>query len=418
TDRIGQRLSGSPGAAAAVAWSAEEFRRDGLARVRTEKVMVPHWIRGEEFALLLSPSPVPLSVTALGMSAPTPSGGIAGDVVEVSSFDELHALGEKARGKIVLYYKPMVRHPDGDSYGAAAGLRYRGASEAAKQGAVAMLIRSLGTLSARLPHTGVQAYEDGVEQIPAAALAAEDADLLHRLLASGERVRVRLSLGCRTLPDAESANVIAELRGSSRPEEVVVIGGHLDSWDLGTGAIDDGAGVAVSMEAMRLLKKLGLRPRRTIRAVLFMNEENGNRGGLAYAEAHKEELASHVAAIESDSGAGRPLGFDVSAGAGGLERVTALARSLVSLGATRVLGGGEGVDIGPMRLAGVPLLSLRQDMTYYFDWHHTAADTLDKVDPRELSDNVAAMAFMAYALADEETPLPRIPEAERVVPKR
>jgi carboxypeptidase Q len=413
TDRIGPRLSGSPGAEAAVAWSAEELRNDGLARVRTERVMVPHWVRGEETAVLLSPSLRPLLVTALGMSIPTPAEGVTGEVVEVGSFEELQSRGDAVRGKIVLYYKPMERHPDGESYGSAATLRYRGAAEAAKQGAVAMLIRSLGTLSARLPHTGVQGYQEGVEKIPAAAVAAEDADLIHRLLASGEHVRVRLTLGCRLLPDAESANVVAELRGSSRPEEVLVIGGHLDSWDLGTGAIDDGAGVAITMETMRLLKKLGLRPRRTIRAVLFMNEENGNRGGKGYADAHQEELERHVAAIESDSGAGKPLGFSVTAGAGGLERVADLSRFLESLSATRVLPDGGGVDIGPMRRAGVPLLSLRQDMTHYFDWHHTAADTLDKVDPRELADNAVAMAFMAYALAEDESPLPRIPEDQR-----
>ena len=413
TDRIGARLSGSPGAAAAVEWTAAEMRRDGLSRVHTEKVMVPHWVRGEETAALVSPTSRNLVITTLGMSVPTPPEGVTAEVVEVGSFDELHALGSKVRGKMVLFYKPMERNPDGEGYGAAAGLRYRGAAEAAKQGAVATLIRSLGTLSARLPHTGAHSYADGVEKIPAAALASEDADLLHRLIASGEKVRVRMTLACQLLPDAESANVLAEVRGRSRPEEVVVIGGHLDSWDLGTGAIDDGAGVAISMEALRLLHKLNLRPRRTIRAVLFMNEENGNRGGKAYAETHRAEMPRHVAAIESDSGAGQPLGFGVTSGAGGIEQVTKLVQALESLGATRIVKGDGGTDIGPMRAAGVPLLALQQDMTRYFDWHHTAADTLDKVDPRDLSDNAVAMAFMAYALADLESPLPRIPEDQR-----
>jgi len=293
-------------------------------------------------------------------------------------------------------------------------LRYRGAVEAAKLGAVATLIRSVGTLSARLPHTGTHAYEDGVDKIPAAALAAEDADLIHRLLASGDKVRVKMLLGCRILPDAESANVIAELKGRLSPEQFVVIGGHLDSWDLGTGAIDDGAGVAVSMEALRILKKLKVRPQRTIRAVLFMNEENGNRGGKAYADAHQNELTRHVAAIESDGGAGSPLGFGLTAGDGALARVAALAQALRSVGSAQdVKAGGGGVDIGPMRLAGVPLLSLRQDMTYYFDYHHTAADTLDKVDRRDLADNAVAMAYMALALANLEPPLARIPEDQR-----
>ena len=414
SDHIGPRLSGSPGAERAVAWALEEFRRDGLAKVRAEKVMVPRWVRGVETADIVSPVSQPMATTAIGMSVPTPPEGIIAEVIEVTSFDELHALGEKVRGRIVFYNKPIDPHPEGAGYGSAAGLRYSGASEAAKQGAVAMLIRSLGTLSARLPHTGAHAYQDGVERIPAAAVAAEDADLLHRLLTGGKRVKVNLTLGCKTFPDVESANVVAELRGRIRPQEIVVIGAHLDSWDLGTGAIDDGAGIAVTMEAMRLLRKQNRRPRRTIRAVLFMNEENGNRGGKTYARDHKAELGLHVAAIESDSGAGRPLGFSVNAGPGGEKAVRDLASRLTSIGATQVIAGGDGgVDISPMRAAGVPLLGLRQDMTHYFDWHHTAADTLDKVDPRELADNAAAMAYLAFALADLDTPLPRIPPENR-----
>ena len=279
TDRIGPRLSGSPQADEAVAWAVEEMRRDGLSNVRAEKVMVPHWVRGEERASIVAPVSQPLVVTALGMSDPTPPEGITAPVVEVSSFDQLHSLGDTVCGKIVLYNKPITRDSEGDGYGSAAELRYRGAVEAAKQGAVATLIRSLGTLTARLVHTGSHGYEKGVPRIPAAAVSAEDAELIHRLAASGETVKVSLTLGCRLLPDVESANVVGELRGRTLPGEVVVIGGHMDSWGLGTGAIDDGAGVAVSMEALRLLKKLNLRPRRTIRAVLFMNEENGNRGG-------------------------------------------------------------------------------------------------------------------------------------------
>ena len=418
SDRIGARLSGSPGAAAAVTWAAEEFRRDGL-KVTTEKVVVPHWVRGEETGSILSPITRKLVLTALGMSIPTPAAGVEGEIIEAGSFDELHALGEKVRGKIVLYYVPMKRHPEGDDYGPGATLRYRGAAEAAKQGAVATLIRSVGTLAARLPHTGAQAYEDGVDKIPAAALASEDADLLHRLIASGEKVRVRIILGCRILPDVVSANVIGELRGRSTPEEFVVIGGHLDSWDLGAGAIDNGAGVAISMEALRIIKKLNLRPKRTIRAVLFMNEENGSRGGKAYAADHRLELDHHVAAIESDSGAGAPLGFGVTAGKGALERVAALALALQSVAnAQDVQEGGGGVDTGPMRKAGVPLLSLRQDMTYYFDYHHTAADTLDKVNRRDLADNAVAMAYMAWALANLDPPLARIPEDQRQDPDR
>jgi hypothetical protein len=411
-DRIGPRLSGSPGAAAAVAWTLEELRRDGLANVRAEKVMVPHWVRGEESARLVAPYGRRLVVTALGMSVPTPADGVTGDIVEVDSLDALKTLGDKARGKIVLFSHETTAGREMGGYGATSPLRVKGPSEAARLGAVAALVRSLGTLRARLPHTGTLVYADDAPKIPAAALAEEDALLLHRLLAIGETVRVHLSLGCATLPDVESANVVAELRGRDKPDEIVVIGGHLDSWDLGDGAIDDGAGVAMAMEALRLLKHLELVPRRTIRAVLYMNEENGVHGGKTYAETHKDEMARHVAAIESDSGADHPLGFRVAAGPGGDAAARALAAPLELLGAADVKAAEDaGTDIGPMKAAGVPLLGLRQDVTHYFDWHHTAADTLDKVEPRALAENAAAMAFMAWALAEAPEPLPRIPAA-------
>jgi len=416
TDRIGPRLSGTPQAEQAVTWAIEEFRRDGMSGVRAEKVMVPRWERGTAEVAIVSPVSQPLATLALGMSVPTPPEGITAEVVEADSFDALHALGERVRGRIVLFNKATRPDPHGTGYGENGSLRYRGPSEAAKQGAVAMLIRSLGTLQARLPHTGALGYLEDVPRIPAAAIAAEDAELIHRLLHGGETVRVQVRLGCRTHPDVESANVVAELRGRSLPDEIVVIGAHLDSWDVGTGAVDDGAGVAVTMEALRLLKSLGLRPRRTIRAVLFMNEENGVRGGKAYAADHEDELLRHVAAIESDSGAGRPLGFSVTAGDGGVEAVRDLARPLAGLGAGDVKAGGGGTDIAPMQPAGVPVIGLRQDMTRYFDWHHTEADTLDKVDPTELAHNAVAMAFMAWALAEREAPLPRVPPAATASP--
>jgi len=413
TDRIGPRLAGSAGLDNAVLWTVEEFRRDGLEKVRTEPVMVPHWIRGVETSRIVVPIEHTMATTALGMSVATPEGGIEGEVVEVASFEELKVLGERVAGKIVLYNKPMVRNGgERDGYGAAVGMRGSGAVEAAKLGAVATLIRSLGTASYRLPHTGAMGYEDSVPRIPSAAIAAEDAELIHRLLAKGDTVRVQLVLGCRTVPDAPSANVIAEITGRERPEEIVLIGAHLDSWDLGAGAIDDGAGVAVVMETMRLLKSLGMTPRRTIRAVLFTNEENGLRGGRGYAEAHAGELARHVAAIESDSGGGTPLGFGVSAGPGGVEVVRSIAAALKPIGAREVTPQGGGADIGPTRAAGVPQLGLRQDTTYYFDFHHTAADTLDKVKPEDLARNVAALGVMAYGLAEREAPLPRLPASE------
>lgn len=408
TDRIGPRLSGSENLQRAVRWTSEEMTRDGFDRVWTEKVMVPHWERGTASGRILAPVEHPMFLLALGMSDPTPPEGITGEVVEVSSLDEVAALGEKAKGKIVLFNKKIYPNGGDDrGYGSAVGLRHSGAAAAAKVGAKGMLIRSLATADLRLPHTGSMAYKDDAPRIPAAAISPEDAELIHRFLAAGETVRVTYTLGCRTLPDAESANVLAEIRGSERPDEVVVIGGHLDSWDVGTGAQDDGAGCAITMEALRLLKASGVRPRRTIRAVLFTNEENGLKGGIGYAEAHAADLAKHVAAIESDSGGARPLGFGVSAGPGGLEIVRRLAGPLAAFAADDVIDGGGGADISKMGDTGVPLLGLRQDSTHYFDIHHTMADTLDKVDPHDLAMNATAMAVMAWSLAELDPPLAR-----------
>lgn len=410
-DRIGPRLSGSPQLEKAIAWTAEAMKGDGLDRVWTEPVMVPHWVRGAETGRILAPVEHPMAVMALGMSDATPEGGVTAEVLEVSSLEEVRALGDRAKGKIVLYNKEIF--PNGGEergYGSAARLRHRGAVEAAKVGAVGMLIRSLATADFRLPHTGSMGYEEGVPRIPAAAVAPEDAELIHRLLAAGDPVRVTFTLGCKNLPDAPSANVLGEIRGREKPEEVVVIGGHLDSWDVGCGAHDDGAGIAIVMDAMRIIRESGLRPRRTIRAVLFTNEENGLRGGKDYAERHAAELATHVAAIESDGGGFRPLGFGVTAGAGAVEIVRKLASPLARIEADKVEDGGGGADISPMKQSGVPQMNLRQDSTRYFDYHHTMADTLDKVDPHELAMNVAAMAVMAYGIADMEGTLARVPE--------
>jgi hypothetical protein len=406
TDGIGPRLTGSAGAEAAVAWTAERLRSYGLT-VSTEKVAVPHWVRGLEEAEIVAPAPHGILVTALGGSEPTPADGVTAEVVEALGIEGVQALGRRAvEGKIVLFNTPMaVRGMEG--YGPAVVQRTRGAAEAARLGAVAALVRSVGTLSARLVHTGAVVYEDAVPRIPAAAVTAEDADLIHRLLASGGTVRVRLRLGCRILPDVESANVVADLQGRESPDEVVLISAHLDSWDLGTGAIDDGAGVAMVMETLRLLKTLGLQPRRTIRGVLYMNEENGLRGGKAYAAAHAAELARHVAALETDSGGARPTGLSATVGPGGLEMLQDLVSLLRPVGADAVAAGGGGADIEPLHAASVPLLGLRLDGTRYFDWHHSPADTLDKVDPRELAQGAAAVAVAAYALADMPGTLPR-----------
>jgi carboxypeptidase Q len=413
TDRIGHRLSGSEALERAVRWTAAEMERDGLERVWTEKVMVPHWVRGHATAEIVAPIERPMVPLALGGSVGTPKGGITAAVIEVASFEELEAEAGSVAGKIVLYNRAIeAGWGNENGYGAVVPLRGSGASRAATLGAVAMLIRSLGTADFRLPHTGALHYDKEAPKIPAAAIAAEDAELLHRLLESGDEVRVHLDLGSRTLDDAESANVLAELPGREKPEEIVLIGAHLDSWDVGDGAHDDGAGCAVVMETMRLLNRLDHAPRRTIRAVLFTNEENGLRGGKDYAERHGDEI--HVAAIEMDSGGFRPLGFGVTAGDGGVEWLREITRPLRGVGADRVFDGGGGADIGPLRRDfGVPVIGQRVEGSRYFDYHHSAADTLDKVDRGDLERNVAAMAVLAYGLAEAEGTLPRLePKAE------
>jgi len=407
TDRIGHRLSGSENLERAVVWAVEEFKRDGIEKVWTEPVMVPHWVRGEERARIVAPVESDMRLLALGGSVGTPNGGLTAEVIEANSFEELEALGDRVQGKIVLYNKSTQTAQD---YGSGAALRVKGAAKAARLGAVGMLLRSLGTADFRLPHTGAMRYEDDVPQIPAAAIAAEDAAHLHRLLASGDSVQVHLELGCRTLEDAESANVIAELPGRELPDEIVLIGAHLDSWDVGQGAQDDGVGCAMVLETMSLLRRLELKPRRTIRAVLFTNEENGLSGGKAYAAGH--DAVAHVAAIEADSGCTTPTGIGVNAGPGGMEMIETVAASLAGIGVGEIHEGGGGPDISPLRKLGVPTLNVRQDWSRYFDYHHSEADTLDKVQPRDLDLNVAALAVLTYSLAERDETLPRLETTE------
>ena len=409
TDLVGARLAGSPGADAAVRWGEGWFRRHGL-RVWLEPVQVNRWVRGEERGEILSGPegrPQPLSLTALGHSGATPPGGVVGEVVEVTTLEELRALGPKVKGKVVLFQHDMKVASD---YGRFSPLRTRGPAEAARLGAAAALVRSLSTATFRLPHTGTTIFPPGVEPIPAAAVAVEDAELVHRLLVRGP-VRVRVVLGGRMAepPMAPSANVVAEIRGAVEPDAVVVIGAHLDSWDLGTGAIDDAAGVAMVLDTLRIAAAMPRPPRRTLRAVLFMNEENGAEGAAAYFDRSAAAGTRHVAAMEADSGAGRASGVQVSAGPGALDAVRVLAAPLATIGIDRVGAGGGGVDISPLAWQGVPLLSLAQDTSRYFDWHHTAADTLDKIDRAELAQATAAFAWMAWALADAPDPLPRQP---------
>lgn len=417
-NNIGPRLSGSAQAQAAVAYVAAELRKLGL-EVQLEKVLVPHWVRGEETAALTDyPSMAPnttqkIVLTALGGSVATPSEGLTAEVVVVNNFDELQALGrDRVAGKIVLFNAKFdQRLADngfaGQAYGQAVIYRGIGASAAARLGAVAALNRSAGGADYRLPHTGSLRYADDAPKIPAAAVAAEDADLLAHLTTEG-RVRMHLVLTPQTLPDAVSYNVIGDLKGSEHPEQIVIVSGHLDSWDLGTGAIDDGAGVAVAMQAAQLLKQLKLRPKRTLRVIAWINEENGTRGALAYAKDYQNEIANHFAAIETDLGAGHPLGFYAEGKPEILTLLQPLSVILQSQGAgvTRLVEE-TGSDVAPLGAAGVPTFAPIQDARTYFNYHHTAADTLDKINPKELQENCAVVAALAYTLASMPQSLPR-----------
>jgi carboxypeptidase Q len=400
-DRFGPRLSGSDNLERALDWILEEMRRDGLARVRGEPVPVPVWVRGQESAELLEPRYRRLPMLGLGGSVGTDSAGITAEVLVVSGFEELAARQTEARGRIVLFDVPFT------TYGETVRYRGAGAVAAARAGAAASLIRSVTPVSQQSPHTGAMNYADSAPRIPHAALTVEDAMLLHRLQDRGDRVVVRLRMGARTLPDRESRNVMGELQGRERPEEVVVLGGHIDSWDVGQGAMDDGGGVVAAWEAVRLLHRLGLRPRRTIRVVGWTNEENGLRGGNAYRDAHRGELERHVLAIETDAGVFAPQGFGFQGSDSAFALVQAIGPLLARTGAGAITRGGGGADIGPIMRDGVPGMGLNVDGTRYFWYHHSDGDTIDKLDPREMALCVAALAVMAYVVADLPEPLPR-----------
>jgi len=426
TNNIGPRPAGSAQANFAAQYVADELRKLGLD-VHLEKVIVPHWVRGEETAALVDfPGMTPgttqkVLLTALGGSVATPPQGITAEVVVVNDFDELAALDrEKVAGKIVLFNVKFDKQlaalgHGGSAYGQAVVYRGIGASAAAKQGAIASLIRSVGGADYRLPHTGAMRYQQDVPKIPAGAVSAEDAEMIAYLAKQG-RVRLHMVLTPQQQPDVESFNVVADLKGSERPDQVVIVSGHLDSWDLGTGAIDDGAGVATAMQVANLIKQIGLHPRRTIRVIAWMNEEFGLSGGRAYAAAHKDDVANHFAAIESDLGAGHPAGVSMSAPDANLPLVRPATQVLQPIG-SGLLQTSEGTeaDIGPLLSLGVPCFGPIQDDRYYFNYHHTAADTLDKVVPRELQENAAVIAVLAYSLANLPKDLER-PAARPATP--
>jgi carboxypeptidase Q len=402
TDRFGHRLSGSDNLERALDWILAEMTRDGLDGVRGEPVMVPHWVRGRESAELVAPVRRALPMLALGGSIGTPADGITAEVLVVSSFEELERRAGEAKGKIVLFDVPWQ-----GGYGPTVRYRSRGAIAAARAGAVAALLRSVTPYSMRTPHTGATNYDSSVVRIPFAAITVEDAAMLHRWQDRGERIAVRLLMEARWLTDAPSRNVIAEVRGRERPDEVVVLGGHIDSWDVGQGAMDDGGGSVAAWEAVRLLHRLGLRPRRTVRVALWTNEENGLRGGTAYRDRYEADLGKHVLAIESDAGVFRPEGFGFTGSDSAFAIVRQVGALLGGIDADSVSRGGGGADIGPIMQRGVPGMGLDVDGTRYFWYHHTEADTVDKLDPREMALCVAAMAVMAYVVADLEQPLPR-----------
>jgi carboxypeptidase Q len=331
----------------------------------------------------------------LGDSIGTPAEGVQADVMVVRSFEELDARAAHARGRIVLFNVPFT------TYGETVRFRSQGPSHAARAGAAAVLVRAVGPPGLRTPHTGALQYAPDAPRIPAAAITTEDADRIQRLADRGERVVVRLKMEAHFEREVESANVIGEIRGREKPDEIVVVGGHLDSWDVGAGASDDGGGCIVTWEALRIMKKLNLRPRRTVRVVLFTNEENGGRGGQGYRDQHRAELAKHVMMLESDGGVFRPLGFGLTANETARETVRAIAGLLSGIAADQVSPGGGGADIGPSVQEGrVPAMSLEVDGSKYFLVHHTPADTIDKIDPVEMAKCAAAVAVMAYVVAD------------------
>jgi carboxypeptidase Q len=394
TDTFGHRLSGSPALNAAIHWAAEEMKRDGLDNVHTERVMVPKWVRGRERAEIVEPSRHAIAMLGLGDSVGTPAGGIQAEVLIVGSFTDLEARSAQAKGRIVLFNAPFTNYEDTRLF------RSNGPSRAARHGAVAALVRSVGPPGLRLPHTGALFYAGDAPKIPAAAIASEDADRLHRMSERGTRLVVRLQMEAHFEADVESFNLVGELRGREHPDEFVVIGGHIDSWDVGTGASDDGGGCVATWDALRLMKKLNLRPRRTVGVVLWTNEENGGRGGVAYRDAHRGELKQHVMMLESDTGVFRPTGFGFTGPDRARDTVKTIATLLGAVGADHVGSNGGGSDIDPsVREAGIPAMSTEVGGDYFLI-HHTDADTVDKIDPMDMAKNVAAIAVMTYVIAD------------------
>jgi carboxypeptidase Q len=401
-DKFGPRFSGSKNLEDAIDWILAEMKKDGLQKAMTEDVMVPNWKRGKETLTMVSPREMNMPLLALGGSVETGAAGITAEVVIVNSFAEMQAKRDQIRGKILLFNAPFV------SYGETVIYRTRGAIEAAKMGAVASIIRAVGPYGMITPHTGGMSYDEVVPKIPGVAIAMEHADMLARMQKRGDKIVLKLVLdGHHFEPDAKSRNVMAEVTGKEFPEQVVVMGGHIDSWDVGSGAMDDGGGSVVSWMAVKLLKDLGLTPRRTVRATLWTNEENGLRGGQQYRDNLGDKVKDHILAIESDGGVFKPTGFGFTGSEAARAIVTDIARLLEPIESGQIGRSGGGADIGPIMRDGVPGMGLNVDGSKYFWFHHTQADTPDKLNPREMALCVATMAVMAYIVADLPERLPR-----------
>ena len=400
-DTFGPRLSGSTNLEKTLEWIKSEMKKDGLDNVRGEDVMVPKWVRGKESAVMTSPWRKDLAILGLGGSIGTGPRGISGEVFVVNSFEDLKLRAKDAKGKIVLYNVPFT------TYGETVQYRYRGASEAAKVGGIASLIRSVGPYSMNTPHTGTSAYEEDVKKIPHAAITLEDAAMMGRMADRGLTIKISLNMEAKSYEDVLSQNVMSEIIGSEYPEEIIVLGGHIDSWDAGQGAHDDGGGCVAAWQAIKLIKDLGLKPKRTIRAVMWTNEENGLRGGEAYRDAHFNNLDNYILAMESDAGVFKPSGFGFTGSDEAFKILQDIGTLLKRIESGEITKGGGGADIGPIMREGVPGMGLKVDGSKYFWYHHTPADTFDKVDKDEFNRCVASMAVMAYVVADMDDRLPR-----------
>jgi carboxypeptidase Q len=402
TDTHGARLTGSANLDRAIQWAVETMKADGLENVRTETVMGPRWVRGAESLEILDPPHHVIPLLGLGGSIATPPQGLEAEVMVVSSMEDLQRRSAEARGRIVLFDVPYT------NYGETVVYRAGGARLAAQHGAVGMLLRSVGPMGLRTPHTGGMQYGDEAPRIPAAAIPVEDAMRIHRIVSRGRTVRVRLKMEGRFEADAETANVIGELVGRERPHEIVLVGCHFDSWDAATGASDDAVGCIVTWEGLRLMKKLGIQPRRTVRLVLFTNEENGLRGANAYRDAYAKEADNHVFAMESDSGVFAPARLAFTGSESARRVIADIATLLAGIDMQHVGPGGGGADIGPIaQLGRVPMMAYAGDATRYFTIHHTPADTVERIAPGEVSKAAAALGVMTYVVAEMPERLPR-----------